>query len=61
MIQEMNPDLHEVAAQGRDAVSAYHVRLRPIERQDVEAVLRLLRPETNAASLARYQQWAAGL
>lgn len=56
MIQEMNPDLHEVAARGRDAASAYHVRLRPIQRGDVEMVMQTLRPETTEASLARYQQ-----
>jgi len=57
MITEMNPDLADLASKGREAVSSYQVKVRPISQTDVEAALALVRPETTRAALDRYEQW----
>lgn len=58
MIHAANPDLTTIAISGRAAIEAYRVRVRPIGPSDADSVFATIRPETPAALLERYEQFA---
>lgn len=57
MIQRMNPDLTEVAQEGLAAVKNYRLTVCPLTREDFEAILREVRPETAPEMLQRFANW----
>ena len=58
MIHAANPDLTSIAIQGRAAIEAYRVMVRPIGPSDADAVLASVKPETPAALMDRYAEFA---
>ena len=57
MISDMNPDLADVAAKGRESAKNYRLKIRPLTRSDIQDVLSQMPPQTSIESLARYEQW----
>lgn len=57
MISDANPDLADLALQGREAVANYKVKIHPITRAGVATALSQQGAETSSESLARYKSW----
>ena len=60
MLGEVNPALAAIAAQGRDALAEYQIRVAPIRREQIRSIVDAIRPETTAEQLRRYDQFARG-
>lgn len=57
MINRANPDLLDKVDKGGDAVSGYQLRVLPITREEMEAVLSQTAPETSVADLKKFAEW----
>lgn len=57
MVEEMNPTLVDLVEQGRDVLSKYELRLRPLELRDFETAFAVLKPQTTRTDLAQYDKW----
>jgi len=60
MIWDVNPDLVNIAGQGRAAAADYQLQVRPLRSTDAEAILVQHQPETPPELLQRYRRWAEG-
>ena len=58
MISRANPNLTDVAEQGRKALQNYTLKSEPIGVVDLESTLAHMRPMTSQDDLARYNTWA---
>lgn len=57
MISKANPDLIDLAEQGKAALQNYTLKVQPITPDDLEATLKTMPPMTHAAELIRYERW----
>ncbi len=57
MIWKQNPELVSLAGQGRAALAAYTVSIRPIADADLQSVLGKHLPQTSPESMAKFTQW----
>ncbi len=58
MISKANPDLVELAEQGKKALEKYTVKVEPITLDDLDQTLKKMIPMTSPDELIRYEQWA---
>ena len=58
IISSMNPQISELVDQGMAKLRNYTLKLRPINRQDVENAIRKHSPDTKAADVAKYATWS---
>jgi katanin p60 ATPase-containing subunit A1 len=61
MVDACNPDLGAIVDQGREAVEAYEIQVRPLTQQDFDDALDRVRPETTPAQIKRFEEWQDGL
>ncbi len=61
MVNRLNPDLPGTVDAGREAVTAYEIKVEPISAKDWDEAFARVRPETTAADLQRFEAWARGL
>jgi katanin p60 ATPase-containing subunit A1 len=59
MVAQANPELLEVADQGRQALSDYELRVAPLTTKDFQHALARVRPGTTPAYLDRLDAWVA--
>ena len=57
MIEEMNRDIPALVDRGLDAVKKHKIKVRPITKEDVEAALRVIHPQTTAEEMKKYYSW----
>jgi len=57
MVRRANPDLLQQAAQGREALAGYTLKVQPLSEADFEAALAAIRPITDARDIQRYEAW----
>ena len=57
MIWKQNPQLVSLAGQGRAALAAYTMSIRPIAVADLQLVLGKNPPQTSPESIAKFTQW----
>jgi SpoVK/Ycf46/Vps4 family AAA+-type ATPase len=60
MVADMNPDLPAAALGGREKLSQYKVRVRPLNEGDCRAALAQVRSDTSPALLERFRAWTNG-
>lgn len=61
MIEDANAQLTATVDGGAEALAAYEVRVRPLNRDDFRIALERVLPTTSAEEAARYTRWAATL
>jgi SpoVK/Ycf46/Vps4 family AAA+-type ATPase len=57
MVRRANPGLLKEAAQGREVLAAYMLKVEAIQAADFETALAAIQPITRAADIARYDAW----
>jgi SpoVK/Ycf46/Vps4 family AAA+-type ATPase len=57
MARRANPDLLKEAAQGREVLARYTVKVEPLTAADFQAALAAIRPVTTPQDVARYDAW----
>lgn len=57
MISRVNPDMVEAAEMGKEALAKYELKVSDITIGELEAVLRNMRPMTDATELQRFERW----
>lgn len=57
MVNEMNPDLEELADKSLDHLKSYQLKLRAVQEKDFDHAFKKIDPKTSEALLERYDQW----
>jgi len=57
MLTDVNPDLPDVAVDGRTAIARYRIKTRLLQWRDFEPTLATMRPDTSSETVQKYVRW----
>lgn len=61
MVREQNPDLEAVVDQGLEAVKQYTIKVKSLDKNDLEKALGHIKPKTTREHLQKFNEWDRSL